>query len=84
MDCSRVAERNGRIVVTDLRMGQEPYYSFNFVVGQRQSPEHRRGHADRISRAARPARGRLLAVAPDAGRKIGAATIDVASFRIRR
>jgi len=34
----KVAERNGRIVVTDLRMGQEPYYSFNFVVGQRQSP----------------------------------------------
>jgi inner membrane protein len=34
----KLDERDGRIVVTDLRMGQEPYYSFNFVVGQRQSP----------------------------------------------
>ncbi len=34
----KLGERDGRIVVTDLRMGQEPYYSFNFVVGQRQSP----------------------------------------------
>lgn len=34
----KVGERDGRIVVSDLRMGQEPYYSFNFVVGQRQSP----------------------------------------------
>ncbi len=34
----KVGERDGRIVVTDLRMGQEPYYSFNFVVGRRQSP----------------------------------------------
>ena len=31
-------ERDGRVTITDLRMGQEPYYSFNFVVGQRQSP----------------------------------------------
>jgi inner membrane protein len=34
----KFGERNGRIVITDLRMGQEPYYSFNFVVGQRQNP----------------------------------------------
>jgi inner membrane protein len=34
----KFGERNGRIIITDLRMGQEPYYSFNFVVGQRQSP----------------------------------------------
>ncbi|MET0278378.1 MAG: metal-dependent hydrolase [Pseudorhodoplanes sp.] len=34
----KLGERDGRIVVTDLRMGQEPFYSFNFVVGQRQSP----------------------------------------------
>lgn len=34
----KLSERDGRIVITDLRMGQEPYYSFNFVVGQRQSP----------------------------------------------
>jgi inner membrane protein len=34
----KLGDRNGRIVVTDLRMGQEPYYSFNFVIGQRQNP----------------------------------------------
>jgi inner membrane protein len=34
----KMSERDGRIVVTDLRMGQEPYYSFNFVVAQRQNP----------------------------------------------
>jgi inner membrane protein len=34
----KFGERDGRIVITDLRMGQEPYYSFNFIVGQRQSP----------------------------------------------
>ncbi len=33
-----MSERDGHIIITDLRMGQEPYYSFNFVVGQRQSP----------------------------------------------
>lgn len=34
----KFGERDGRVFVTDLRMGQEPYYSFNFVIGQRQSP----------------------------------------------
>lgn len=34
----KLSERDGRIIITDLRMGQEPYYSFNFVIGQRQSP----------------------------------------------
>jgi inner membrane protein len=34
----KMSERDGRIIVSDLRMGQEPYYSFNFVVGERQSP----------------------------------------------
>lgn len=33
----KMSEREGRIVITDLRMGQEPYYSFNFVIGQRNS-----------------------------------------------
>src|SRR5690606_36056340 len=28
----RLAERDGRVVVTDLRMGQEPYYVFAFAV----------------------------------------------------
>ncbi len=34
----KLGDRDGRIIVTDLRMGQEPYYSFNFVIGRRQSP----------------------------------------------
>lgn len=34
----KMSERDGRVIISDLRMGQEPYYSFNFVVGQRQSP----------------------------------------------
>lgn len=29
-------EDDGRVLVSDLRMGQEPHYSFNFVVAQRQ------------------------------------------------
>jgi inner membrane protein len=33
-----MSERDGHAIITDLRMGQEPYYSFNFVVAQRQSP----------------------------------------------
>lgn len=34
----KMSERDGRAIITDLRMGQEPYYSFNFVVAERQSP----------------------------------------------
>ena len=34
----KMSERDGKVIISDLRMGQEPYYSFNFVVGQRQSP----------------------------------------------
>lgn len=34
----KMSERNGHAIITDLRMGQEPYYAFNFVVAQRQSP----------------------------------------------
>jgi inner membrane protein len=34
----KMSERDGKVVMSDLRMGQEPYYSFNFVIGQRQSP----------------------------------------------
>ncbi|MCM5569510.1 metal-dependent hydrolase [Burkholderiaceae bacterium FT117] len=30
----RLAEREGRIVLTDLRMGQEPYYAFAFAVAE--------------------------------------------------
>ena len=31
----KMGERGGNVVITDLRMGQEPYYGFNFVVGQK-------------------------------------------------
>ncbi|MGD9922258.1 MAG: metal-dependent hydrolase [Pseudorhodoplanes sp.] len=34
----KMSERDGKVIISDLRMGQEPYYSFNFVVGERQSP----------------------------------------------
>ena len=40
----KMSERDGQVSITDLRMGQEPYYSFNFVVGQRQSPTIRPMH----------------------------------------
>jgi inner membrane protein len=33
----KMSERDGRAIITDLRMGQEPYYSFNFIVAERQS-----------------------------------------------
>jgi inner membrane protein len=33
----KMSEQDGRAVITDLRMGQEPRYTFNFVVAQRQS-----------------------------------------------
>lgn len=31
----KTAEAGGRIVVSDLRMGQEPYYTFSFVLAER-------------------------------------------------
>ncbi|HWK93961.1 MAG TPA: metal-dependent hydrolase [Pseudolabrys sp.] len=34
----KMSERDGRAVITDLRMGMEPNYTFNFEVAQRQSP----------------------------------------------
>ncbi|RPH62163.1 MAG: metal-dependent hydrolase [Burkholderiales bacterium] len=34
----RVAETGGRLTLTDLRMGQEPWYSFSFVVARRDNP----------------------------------------------
>lgn len=34
----KLGERDGKVIISDLRMGQEPYYSFNYVIGQRQSP----------------------------------------------
>ena len=34
----KMSERDGRAVITDLRMGMEPRYTFNFEVAQRQSP----------------------------------------------
>ncbi|RDV04803.1 metal-dependent hydrolase [Undibacter mobilis] len=34
----KMSERDGRAVITDLRMGMEPRYTFNFDVALRQSP----------------------------------------------
>jgi inner membrane protein len=34
----KMSERDGRAVITDLRMGMEPNYTFNFEVAERQSP----------------------------------------------
>jgi len=34
----RVDERDGVVRITDLRMGQEPFYVFSFAVGRRASP----------------------------------------------
>ena len=31
-------EADGRVLISDLRMGQEPHYSFTFAVAERQSP----------------------------------------------
>ncbi|MGB3610212.1 MAG: metal-dependent hydrolase [Cellvibrio sp.] len=31
----KMSEVNGELIITDLRMGQEPFYSFNFVVAER-------------------------------------------------
>jgi inner membrane protein len=58
----RMREREGRIELTDLRMGQEPYYSFSFVVGERtdERPDERtdegrvEGPDSRSIRAAAP------------------------------
>ena len=33
----RVLEKEGEIIMTDLRMGQEPFYTFSFIVGRRKS-----------------------------------------------
>lgn len=32
----KMSERDGNVIISDLRMGQEPSYSFNFIVAQRQ------------------------------------------------
>ena len=34
----KLHEKNGRVFITDLRMGQEPAYAFSFAVAQRGSP----------------------------------------------
>ncbi len=35
----RVLEKEGEIIMTDLRMGQEPFYTFSFIVGRREGGE---------------------------------------------
>lgn len=36
----------GKPVLSDLRMGQEPFYSFNFVLSREENPEHFRSRPD--------------------------------------
>ena len=31
----KMSEADGNLIITDLRMGQEPFYSFNFVIAER-------------------------------------------------
>lgn len=33
----KMSQEGTRVLITDLRMGQEPFYTFNFVVGERHS-----------------------------------------------
>ena len=35
----KMSEHDGELRITDLRMGQEPYYVFSFAVARRQSPQ---------------------------------------------
>ncbi len=44
----KMSERDGRIIISDLRMGQEPYYSFNFAVAQRGNPSIKSVHPTHI------------------------------------
>lgn len=37
----KLAEQDGRVSITDLRMGQEPFYTFNFAVAQREGDKLR-------------------------------------------
>jgi inner membrane protein len=34
----KLSQRGEQVLITDLRMGQEPHYTFSFVVAQQQSP----------------------------------------------
>jgi inner membrane protein len=43
-------ERDGRAILTDLRMGQEPDYVFSFVLAQRQSPTFAAVPAESVGR----------------------------------
>ncbi len=33
----KMSQDGARVLITDLRMGQEPFYTFNFVVAERHS-----------------------------------------------
>ncbi len=62
-------EDGARLAVTDLRMGQEPTYTFSFVVAERASPP--RALVPTVQVGARPDPGRLL---PWLARRIGGDT----------
>lgn len=51
-----MAEHDGRIEISDLRMGQEPTYTFAFAVATRQSPPRALLPAEAVGQRADPAR----------------------------
>ena len=71
----KMSERDGKVIISDLRMGQEPYYSFNFIVGQRQSPTIAAVRPIAFARTARRAERGGVAVAADVGRGFAAAPV---------
>lgn len=36
----KLAKNGDQVILTDLRMGQEPYYTFNFILNGEEKPEH--------------------------------------------
>ncbi len=42
----KMERKDGQVVLSDLRMGQEPYYSFNFILSRDEPPEHYRSRPD--------------------------------------
>lgn len=52
-----MSERDGRLFISDLRMGQEPAYAFVFAVAERKSPLVPRVPTERIALRVDPATG---------------------------
>jgi inner membrane protein len=59
-------QQGPRVLITDLRMGQEPAYTFSFVIAQRASPAQALAVPEQVG--SRPDLGKFL---PWLGRRIG-------------